>query len=120
MNIKVLNMNKTKDTYSISILLGLLGIISFIMVTSSPNIDSFLLELTIGLVIGGLMSYGYEIVKVLYEKKIAKKIKRHIIIYGIPIMLFVSVINYFYSSLLASAVGAVMSFLLVSSIYKKY
>jgi len=113
-------MSKAKDRYSISILLGLLSCVSFIVVTTSPNIDNFILEIIIAFTIGGLMSYGYEIIKVVNKKDVAKKIRQQIIIFGIAIMLFVSVINYFFSSFLASIAGSAMSYLLVSMVYKKY
>lgn len=116
----MLKISKAKGRYFVSILLGLLGCISFIMVTVNRDINNFLLEVIIAFTTGGLMSYGYETIKELYEKDVALKIRKLIITFGILMIIVVSIVNYFYSSFLASVTGTILSCILVFIIYKKY
>ena len=113
-------MIKAKDRYSISILLGLLGCISLILVTTSPNIDSFILEIIIGFIVASLISYGYETMKGMYPKNVASKIRKEIIVFGILIIVTVSFMIFFYNSLFAAILGTLLSFVLVSVVYKKH
>jgi hypothetical protein len=111
---------KAKIRYSISILLGLLGCISLILVITSPNIDSFILEIIIGFIVASLISYAYETTKEIHTKNVASRIRKEIIGFGILVIGIVSFVNFFYNSFFAATVGALLSFVLVSVIYKRY
>lgn len=113
-------MSLIKYRYSISILLGLLGILSFFIITTPPNINSFLLELILGFIIISLLSYGYKMIKHYYEEDIASKIIKGTQLLGVFIIIITSVINYFLNPILTAVIGSILSLTLVSYIQRSF